>query len=76
MKENSIKSLLKQAGLTKKEFAELVGLSYQTVNNWGSSKNIPHWVESWLKLYIKAKKLDELKEVVNKSGLCDDKIVD
>ncbi len=40
----------------------MLGVSYVTVNGWGSSQNIPYWVESWLKNYIKAKKFDEMME--------------
>lgn len=66
-----IKVLFKKAGLTKKEFAELVGLTHQTVNNWGSSKNVPHWVRSWLELYIKSRTLEDFKDLVLRSGLCE-----
>ncbi len=69
---DELKSRLKQAGINKKEFARLVGLSYQTVNNWGCSKNIPHWVESWLKLYLQAKHYVELKNKVLQLGICEE----
>jgi DNA-binding XRE family transcriptional regulator len=45
-------TLLEEAELTKDEFAKIVELKYTSVNNWGSSQNVPHWVESWMKLYI------------------------
>jgi len=49
--------LLKNANLSKKEFCEIIGLNYNTVNTWGSSKiNIPKWVKSWLENYIKVQK--------------------
>lgn len=70
MKNEELKDKLRTAGLSKKSFAELVGLKYQTVINWGSSKNIPHWVESWLELYIEAQKSMSVKQAIRESGLC------
>lgn len=70
MDNEKLKEKLKNAGLSKKEFAKLVGLQYQTVINWGSSKNIPHWVDSWLDLYIEAQKSTNVKKVIKESGLC------
>ncbi|MDR0467768.1 MAG: hypothetical protein LBG67_02855 [Campylobacteraceae bacterium] len=47
--------------ITRKEFAGMVGLKYPTVLQWaGKGKTIPLWVNSWLELYEKAKKYDEL----------------
>lgn len=68
--QEELKNLLKKTGMTKRRLAEKVGLSYSTVNNWGSSKNIPHWVESWLRLYIEAKEFRELKVKIRESGIC------
>jgi len=63
---------IKKAGLSKKEFCELLGLAYNTVNGWGSSgKAVPLWVESWLNLYIENKACKELKEAIKKSGVCE-----
>ncbi len=70
MTKDELKKQLKKAGLSKKEFCEIVGLSYQSVNNWGSSKNIPHWVDSWLELYVESKFYRELKNKIVNSGLC------
>ena len=61
---------LKEANISKKEFAELMGISQTTVNGWGSNRNhIPYWVESWLENYIemqKRKKDTELmQEIIN-----------
>lgn len=58
------KELLKKAGLNKKQFAELLGMQYNTVNAWGSNNSIPVWVESWLENYIKAKDLESIIETV------------
>lgn len=56
--------MLKLSRLSKKELAEKTNLAYSTVNNWGSSQNIPHWVESWLENYIKAKFFDKFLEQI------------
>lgn len=56
--------LLKSAGFTKKEFAKELGIAQQTVNCWGTTQNIPYWVESWLQNYIKAKVYKDLKDKV------------
>ena len=61
--------LLKKAGLNKKEFAFILGLKPQSVHSWGTTKDIPYWVESWLNNYIKAKTLDNVKDVI-----CDDEV--
>ena len=70
MKNEELKEKLRKAGLNKKQFATLVGLQYQTVINWGSSKNIPHWVDSWLELYAEAQKSMSVKKAIKESGLC------
>ena len=50
--------------MSKKTLAEKTNLAYSTVNNWGSSQNIPHWVESWLENYIKARCFEKIVEDV------------
>jgi len=53
MDKKEFDKLLKIGGFnTKKEFANLFELNPKSVNNWGTSQNIPYWVESWLKNYI------------------------
>ena len=64
MDNNEFKRLLKDAGLTKKRLSEMLQISHHTVNGWGTTKEIPYWVESWLKNYIKAKTLDSVKDVI------------
>ena len=66
MTKTEFNGLLKRAGLTKKEFAEKVRLSYSAVTGWGSGKDrpIPSWVASWLENFIKAKTLDSVKDVI------------
>jgi len=57
------KNLL-ETKLSKKEFAELTKLPYQTVMNWKRNNNAPDWVESWLQNYIDKKKFDNIKEII------------
>ena len=58
------KVLLEKAGLSKKDFANKLDISYSTVNGWGSTQNIPYWVQSWLENYIKAKDMDKVINAV------------
>jgi len=60
MNREKLKELLKKANLTKKELAKTTNLAYSTINNWGGSQNVPHWVESWLVNYIKAKNTEDM----------------
>ncbi|ECP8537347.1 XRE family transcriptional regulator [Campylobacter jejuni] len=64
MDRNEFNSLLKQANLTKKEFSQIIGMQYSSVNNWGSSQDFPRWVKSWLQNYIKSKSYDEIKNKI------------
>lgn len=58
------KELLKEAGLSKKQFAEILDMQYNTVNAWGSNNNIPTWVKSWIENFIKAKTYDSIKNKI------------
>lgn len=72
LSKDDFKLLLKKADLTKKDFAELLGTSYQGVNNWGTNgRDYPYWVKSWLELYIKDKKCQQLKSIIKESDLLD-----
>ena len=51
--------LLKDAGLKKKELAELLGLKQQTVSAWQGSP--PHYAIAYLELYIKHKDAEHLR---------------
>ena len=56
---------LKNIDLSKKDFAELSNISYNTVNNWNdTNKPVPPWVKSWLDNYVKAKDMDKVVEAV------------
>lgn len=54
---------LKQLGLTREDFSKLVGMSYNSVANW-KSKEIPVWVDSWLKNYEEEKNLFGIRDKI------------
>ena len=70
MDRMTFNALLAEAEISKEEFANKVNLKYTSVNNWGSSQNVPHWVESWLELYIENDKCKKLKQAIKNSGVC------
>jgi len=61
MTKTEFKILLKRAGLNQKKFAQIANISYNTVRNW---QTIPSWVNPFLINYIKAKTLDNVKDVI------------
>lgn len=65
MNKQEFTDFLKNIDLSKKDFAELSNISYNTVNNWNdTNKPVPPWVKSWLDNYIKAKDMDNIVEAV------------
>lgn len=63
MKKDEFFELLTKNNINKKEFAQIAGVPYSTVNNWGVSRKgkvleIPNWVRQFLYYYDRAKKLD------------------
>ncbi|NUW25110.1 XRE family transcriptional regulator [Arcobacter butzleri] len=65
MNKQEFSDFLKDINLSKKEFAELSNISYNTVNNWNDdNRPIPPWVESWLENYNKVKAYDDIKEKI------------
>jgi len=65
MKKEEFTRILKKENLAKKEFANLVNMSYNTVNNWNDdNKPVPPWVKSWLENYIKSKSYEDIKDKV------------
>lgn len=66
MDRQEFNNALKLTGLSKKEFAEMVGMEYGTINSWGSSgKIIPSWVSSWIDNYSKSKAFDVIADKVD-----------
>lgn len=63
---NEFEKLLKEAKLSKKEFAKITNMNYNSVINWGTKNTYAGWVEPFLQNHIKAKKYDDLiKSIVN-----------
>lgn len=58
-----LNQLFKQAGLSKKEFAILLNINYQSVNAWESTQPAPYWAWSWLENYAKARFFDKMMEL-------------
>ena len=65
MNNQAFEELLKRAGLSKKDFAALVEMNYNSVTNWNKSDKIPQWVEPFLNLYIENAGCKELKRILN-----------
>jgi DNA-binding transcriptional regulator YdaS (Cro superfamily) len=66
MERQEFNDLLSIAGMTKKEFAELVGMEYGTINSWGSSgKIIPAWVCPFLECQSKSKVFEIIADKVD-----------
>ena len=55
--------LFKHAGLSKKEFATMLNMNYQSVNAWESTQAAPYWAWSWLENYAKARMFDKIMEL-------------
>lgn len=72
MEKQTFNDMLKKAGLSKKEFGEILGTTGGTISNWGNEgREIPYWVESWLELYIENRQCRKIKEAIEQSGVCD-----
>ena len=55
--------LFKHAGLSKKEFATMLNINYQSVNAWESTQAATYWAWSWLENYAKARMFDRMMEL-------------
>ncbi|WP_407379786.1 hypothetical protein [Helicobacter sp.] len=56
---------IKELGLSRDEFARLVGMSYHSVTNW-KAKEIPAWVPALLHYYERSLALDELLKIMER----------
>ena len=72
MNKEEFNNLLKQANLTKKEFAGIINITAGSLNNWGSTQNIPYWVKSWLENYISKQRFESIAKTLKDSGICDE----
>jgi len=65
--KTDLTQILKDINLSKKEFANLSNISYNTVNNWNDeSKPVPPWVQSWLENYTKLESYKKIRHEVFK----------
>lgn len=72
MLKSELTEILETINLSKKEFAQMSNISYNTVNNWNDeNRPVPPWVQSWLENYIKAKEMDKVVEAVKPFVKCD-----
>ena len=64
MSKNEFNAMLKDVGLSKKQFSDITGYAYSTVASWGGpDKPVPSWVGSWLSHYKKSVAFDEAKKI-------------
>ena len=63
MKENIVKKVCKELGITQKELANIMKVNEVTARNWSSKGNIPETSIEFMKLLIENHKL---KDKVNK----------
>ena len=61
--------MLKKASLSKKEFARLTGLNYNSVTNWSGTRRVPTWVDSWMENYIKVKAVEGAARMLVEANL-------
>jgi len=74
MKKEEFTRILKEENLSKKEFANLANVAYNTINNWNDeNRPVPPWVKSWLENYIEKQKHQKMLEILKESGICDTK---
>ena len=67
MNYQEFKNKLKECKLTIKEFANICGLNEKSIpSKWKPKNEVPKWAETWLDNYIKAKTLENLKDVISK----------
>lgn len=66
MKNTDFENRLETLNLSKKDFAKLVGMPYQTLMNWKQKDQTPTWVEPFLYHYEKSLSLDELIKTFKK----------
>ena len=60
MQKERLNHLFEAAGISKKEFAQLLNINVQTVYVWESTQAAPYWIWSWLENYAKARMFDKV----------------
>jgi len=69
MNKEEFNNLLKNAGLTKKDFSKISNVPYNTIKMWGIDREVPNWVKPFIENYIKAKRFESAKK-----ALCDEPV--
>lgn len=64
MTNTNFEQVLQHLELTKKDFAQIVGMPYQTLMNWKQKDETPIWVDSWIENYKKARKYEIIKALI------------
>ncbi len=59
-KDNIIKQVCKELGITQKELAERIGIHEVTIRKWSSSGEIPEWGIKFLELLLENKRQMEI----------------
>jgi hypothetical protein len=66
MEYEEFKKILKDVGLSVKEFSELAKLSYRTCNSWSrENRKVPNWVQPFIDFYIENQECKKYKESIN-----------
>lgn len=63
MDKERLNHLFQLAGLSKKEFAQIMNINAQSVYAWESTQAAPYWIWSWLENYAKARMFDKMMEL-------------
>lgn len=66
MNYDEFENRLKLINLSKKDFSQMVKMSYTGVTNWRQTNAIPGWVDSWLQNYEKSRAIDEFLAIAQK----------
>lgn len=56
--------LLEKAKLSKKEFAQITKIAYQTIMNWKRINNAPEWTEPFIENYIKSNSYNQIRDKI------------
>ncbi|MBS4407343.1 hypothetical protein [Campylobacter vulpis] len=66
MTNDTFEKTLLDLNLSKKDFANLANIPYQTLMNWKAKNQTPSWVKPFLSFYEKSKDLDALLKLLSK----------
>ena len=66
MEYEEFKKILKDIGLSVKEFSELAQLSYRTCISWSrENRKVPNWVNPFIDFYLESQEYKKYKESIN-----------